>query len=234
MTAVSEEYGWKVHYEDPPYQGNHDLEVMNVSPEIARLHPGLVFRRIATGTFKSTYPEDVNIRSSPDEEGRVLDKIVSDYNHATNPGGFVVSRQPDGSYAVIGNAVRDDLGNTQPIEAMLDTRVSVATQTRTAAQTLDVIVQALSERRVDFKIGVGIYSDNLFVNSQVTVGGQNIPARTLLLQCINATRQQLAWRLLFDVNSRMYYLSVLGVARAEYDAFGGRKLIAVDSPRWNR
>jgi hypothetical protein len=68
---------------------------------------------------------------------------------------------------------------------------------------------------------------NALAQSQVTVGGQNIPARVLLLQTLSAAKMKLYWRLYYDRDVKMYGFSLLPLVRANYDASGNRTTVLV-------
>jgi hypothetical protein len=219
ITAVREEYGWVVDYEDPPYQGSIDL-VKDSS--ISRTAKGIVFLMPAGGAFQSSYPDTLETRSSPDGELQVLDKIVSDYDATQNPGKFVVREQQDGSYAVIPQSFEDSAGAEVSVNPVLDTSISLTGATRSAAGTIKLILDALNKASKT-KVGLGILPINAFVQSQVTVGGSNVSARDLLLDLIDQVRSvKLVWEVLFDPDGRVFYLSLLPAGQAHYDSSGKR------------
>ncbi len=63
---------------------------------------------------------------------------------------------------------------------------------------------------------------NALARSQVTVGGQNIPARVLIAQTLSAAKLKLYWRLYYDHDVKMYGFSLLPLMKANYDASGNR------------
>src|SRR5256885_1665504 len=63
---------------------------------------------------------------------------------------------------------------------------------------------------------------NALAQSQVTVGGQDIPTRVLLLQTLSAVKMKLYWRLYYDHDVKMYGFSLLPLMKANYDASGNR------------
>jgi hypothetical protein len=219
ITAVREEYGWEVDYEDPPYSGTFDL-VRDAS--MCRQPCGEGFLIPAGGAFQSTYPETPHIWSSPNEELQILDKIVSDYDATQNPGKFEVIQQSNGSYAVVGEFIEDDSGTEVPVHRILDTRISLATATRSAAVTIGLIQDALSKAS-GTDVGSGTGAINVLLQSQVTVGGNDVPARDLLLQTIDQIKlMKLAWDFLYDADGKAYYLNFGPVERVSNDAFGRR------------
>lgn len=228
ISAVREEYGWLVDYEDPPYQSRYDL-VDRATPRWQALHPGKPFLVPAGGAFECTYPVAPDIWSSPASEREVLEKIVSDYNQSGNPGTFSVRQQSDGSFAVTGIAVKDINGNKQPVGAILDTLVTVPTVQRSLMETLKLIARALSLNS-GIKV-VGISPDNNFAaQSAVSIGGTSVSGRSLLLQTAGQLPLGTIWNLLYEANTPKYILTFAVAGRAEYDTFGGKRLIAIRPP----
>ena len=160
--------------------------------------------------------------TSASGEEQVLTKIVSDYNQIENPGKFVVRKQTDGSYTIIGISVEDINGEAIRVHPILDTPISVSSATRSAGATINLILEALTAQG-GTKVSFGIGPLNLLVRSQVTVGGTNVSARGLLLQTIAGIEPaKLVWELLYDTDGKTYYFSLIPKQRAHYDAFGGR------------
>lgn len=224
VEAVSLEYGWIVDYEDPPYQSNFDVGSI---PWPA--HPGLKWAVPASGTFESTYTEGVDTWSSSAAERNVLEKIVSDYNQSGNPGKFVARELPDGSFDVIGVALRDDRGNITPISPILDTPISLPAGTYGGMTMLSLITRAVSKAAgIEVDAGAPV---NALARSSVTTGGATMSARSLLCQTVDAAAVKLVWELRFDPQTKSYGLAVYPAMRAQYDAFGKRSLVPVAMPR---
>lgn len=221
VTAVREEYGWVVDYEDPPYSGTFDL-----TPDASISRQGKrVFMVPSGGAFSSTYAEAPDMWSSTGEQFQVLEKILSDYNATRNPGKFVLREQVDGSYAVVGDAIENSAGGQIPVRPILDTPISLPRTTRSAAATVDLIQDALTKAS-GIVVGAGIGPLNVLSQSQVTVGGNNVPARDLLLEAIDQIKSvKLVWELLGD--SRSFYLNLLPAERAHYDVFGRRRMTII-------
>ncbi len=227
VTAVSEEYGWVVDFEDPPYESDADL-VDDTAPQWRARHPGEKgVRIVAGGSFQSNYAEKPNTATSSVEEQLVLNKIVSDYNASGNPGKFVVRKQSDGSYAVLGNSVKDDKGNDMSVSSILDTPISITSGRRDALTTIELVLDTLSSNS-GVKVLLGTMPINVLIQSQVTIGGENISARNLLLQTLTGTKRTTVWQLLYDADSQTYYLSVLFAQIAQYDNSGKRTTVPID------
>lgn len=236
IEAISQEYAWTVDFEDPPYRSHFDL-VDDTDPGWRAKHPNAKgVTRVSGGFFQSDFPEPSMV-SSEDAEEQVLQKLVSDYNASGNPGKFVVRKEAEGRYAVIGTSRRDDAGRDEAVDVLLDTPISIPVQQRSARATLQLVVDTLSATSgVKVYLGtVGLSSDPL-QDVELTIGGSNIPARTLLLQALDGVsvwtpphggqffRGILVWNLLFDADRYDYRLGLSAATRIETDA-NGRKVI---------
>jgi len=220
VTALSEEFGWAIDFEDPAYYSKYDL-VDDTAPQWRDTHTtakGVTV--IAGGTFQTQFPESPDTGSSPAEE-HILDRVVSDYNASTNPGRFSVRNEGDGRFAIVGTYVKDENGQDQPVSPILDTPISIPAETRDANTTVEMILNALT-RKIQTKVAPFMVPQNALARSQVTVGGQNIPARVLLLQTLSAAKMRLYWRLYYDRDVKMYGFSLLPLMKANYDASGKR------------
>src|SRR5882724_4229519 len=184
LTALSEECAWVIDFEDPPYYSKHDLLDLT-APEWRATHPTAKGVTVIGGDgFQIQLPGNLNATSSAEEE-RVLDSVVSDYNQSGNPGRFSVRNEGDGRFAIVGTYVKDENGQDQAVSPILDTPISIPAETRDANTTVEIILNALTVKS-QTKVAPFMVSQNALAQSQVTVGGQNIPARVLLLQTLSA------------------------------------------------
>ena len=197
VDALEDEYGWLgwlIDYEDPPYESKYDL--MDHTASHWRIgHPdskGVTV--LSGGHFESWYSEVPGAQWTPDEIEKVLNKVVSDYNRSGNPGKFIVRREERNRYAIIGTAIRDDAGHEKLVAAILDTPISLTREERRADLTLQLICERLSAK-LGIKASYGSGGDNVARQSKVTVGGENLPARTLLLQTVGHMNGIRIWRL---------------------------------------
>lgn len=231
ISAVAEEYGWLVEFEDPPYRSRYDL-VDDTDPQWRANHPlDKSVTRIAGEAFQSQYEEGPDLTTDLGEE-RVLTKIVSDYNASGNPGRFFVRRESESRYAVIGQSVKDDNDRDQEVPAILDTPVSVASQTRGAIETVELILNALSAKTGQ-KVALMSYPANIFRPAQVTIGGTDVTARQLLLQTLDqaSDRYTMMWSLLFGSDENTYFLNVTVRSQVKTDPNGRQGLTPVHRPK---
>jgi hypothetical protein len=228
IATISQEYGWTVDFEDPPYRSHLDL-VDDTDPVWRANHPNAKgVTRVSGGLFQSNFDEPSTISSGNAEE-QVLQKLVSDYNSSGNPGKFVVRKEADARYAVVGVSRRNDTGTDETVDALLDAAISIPVQQRTATATLQLIVDTLSAMTgVRVYLGtIGLSSDPL-QGVELAIGGSNVPARTLLLQALDGAgnsrsfRGIFVWNLLFDADRNAYYLRPHTATKVETDADGRR------------
>ena len=211
VRGLSGEYGWAIDYEDPPYYSKYDL-VDDTDPRWRKAHPnekGVV--GVAGRSFHTAFLSSPNDTSTA-QEARILDSVVSDYNKSGNPGRFIVRNEGDGRFSVVGVKVEGNYGREEPVSPVLDTPVTIPSETRNASLTIRAILAAASAT-AHVKLESGTVPLNIMHNSQVTVGGQNIPARELLAQVVNATQVKLCWHLYYDADEKMYVLNLPPVVK---------------------
>lgn len=222
VTALSEEYAWAIDFEDPPYHSKYDL-VDDTAPEWRAAHPTAKGVTVIAGDgFQTQFPKTPDT-GTPQGEEHILDSVVSDYNASGNPGRFSVRNEGDGRFAIVGTYVKDENGLDESVTPILDTPITVQMATRDALTTIHVIVDALTAK-THTKVFAGMLALNPLHQAQVTVGGENVPARVLLLQTLSAAKVKLYWHLYYDNDVKMYALNVLPLMKANYDAAGKRTI----------
>ena len=226
VMALSEEYAWVIDFEDPPYYSKYDL-VDDTNPKWRAAHPTAKgFTLIAGDRFQTQFPENPHAASSSAEEEHILETVVSDYNASTNPGRFSVVNEGDGRFAIVGTHVKDEQGQDQAIGPILDTPISIPEETRDAYITIETILDALTAK-THIKVSLGLVPSNALMRTQVSIGGQSVPARVLLLRTLSAVQAKLYWHLYYDHDARWYALNVAPLRQAEYDASGNRRTVLV-------
>ena len=135
VSAMREEYGWLVDYEDPPYMSDAEL-VDDTDPQWRASHPNAPgVRRVAGGAFKSEYQESAGETTRGGQEA-VLRKIVSEYNRSGNPGKFTVRLEEEGRFAVVGLSIKNQAGQDQNVTPVLDTLISVPAKQLSAGESI--------------------------------------------------------------------------------------------------
>lgn len=229
INAISEEYGWPIDYEDPPYIGGAEL-VDSGDPQWLAAHPSPYghpkSRWIpAGGFFQSEFPESPTTRISPLEEEAVLRKIVADYNQTGNPGKFTVRKEAEGRFAVVGEYVKNEAGQNVPVVPVLDTLISIPAGTRSATETVDLILSNVSSA-TGVKVGRGASPMNIH-KPIVTLGADRVPARTLLLQALEPYGTIFIWRMLYSTPLKLYLLNLTATVRVQHDILGHEKRVPI-------
>jgi hypothetical protein len=163
---------------------------------------------------------------SEDAREQVLRKLVSDYNSSGNPGKFIVRKEAEGRYAVIGVSRKGEARQDETVPVLLDSPITIPVQQRSAAETLQLIVERLSATTgVKVLLASNWLSSNPLEDAEVSVGGTNIPARTLLSQTLDPANGRRLFRwdlLLFDADADAYFLRLSTVTKVQIDDHGRR------------
>jgi hypothetical protein len=224
--AVRLEYGWQINWESAPSYSRFDLVDVTDS-EWRAAHP---YEKGATrpsgGLFTGTFPEPKEA-SDPDAERLVLEKLIQEYNATDNPGKYVLRVDSDGQFTVVGTRVRGETGALQEIRPLLDTPVTLAKEPRNVHDAIKSILSTL-ESATGRKVIFAAASSSLFMTTQVTMGGERVPARELLRQALAATKQPIQYGLFFNPDVPVYVLNVSPAMKAESDGHGGERLAPVD------
>jgi hypothetical protein len=212
LGALQEKYGWIVDYEDPRYPANSEVATNPAS--LQRRHPNAAnFRREAfTVEFTSGPAPD----SRPDENA-VLTAVVNAYNESNGAAQFelrksnVKNKDQGGHFAVVGVGVTDENNESVSQQPILDLPLTLPIERRSTEQTISLICQLVSEHSKIPVTTSGI-ADSVHGHGEVTIGGINVPAQTLLSSTLASAgdRSTLSWRLLYEKNTKSYEFSLSG------------------------
>ena len=194
LDALRQKYKWVVSYEDPQFTAAQDLTTA----------PGNGDERIQLpngGSFSVDFPA-----TNPDEE-KTVRAVVDAYNHSKNPGRFELRRIPQGDFYVVGIGANDDKGRISSQQVVFDTPITIAAEDKSIAETLNAICQQISSQ-AHVQVTVGVSPRSLLEHTNVKIGGKALPARDLLVQALAAIHKTVYWHLLFDPNSKGYYLDI--------------------------
>jgi hypothetical protein len=191
LDSFREKYGWAVSYEDPQFISELDL-VDAEDPGKTKLPRGGVF--------------SIEFRSGAEEEP-TLQLVVDLYNRSNNPGRFELRKNEQRNFSVVGVEARDRHGQISHQRVLFDIPITLATRSRTASDTVRLICRQITAQR-GVAVTVGVSPRKVLDQTTLTVGGTNMSARDLLLRTLAATRRTLYWRLLFDPNSKGYFLDI--------------------------
>lgn len=193
LDALRKKYGWVVNYEDPQYVSSVDLAPAPDTDLQSQVPAG--------GPFSVEFPA-----AAPDQE-KTLRLVVDSYNRSKNPGHFELRGNGQGSFFVVGTSAHDEKGGVSPQQVLFDIPVTLPTEERTITDTVNLICQQITAQS-HITVTLGVSPRSLLDRSAVKVGGTKVPAREVLLQSLAATHHNLYWRLLFDPNSKGYFLSI--------------------------
>jgi hypothetical protein len=193
LDALQRTYGWTVGYEDPRYNSRQDVVDVTDNGSRNELPAG--------GEFSVEFPA-----STPDQ-GKTLRLIVDAYNRSKNPGRFELRRTAQEDFYIVGTAARNEAGTISSQEPLLDVVITLTSQERTVADTLDLLSHAVAAQG-HTTIVMGILPRNILEHTTATIGGTKISARELLIACLKATHRNLYWRLLFDSSAKGFFLDI--------------------------
>ena len=229
LQAVSDlrlEYGWRINWESAPGYSHFDL-VDATDPKWRAAHPGEKgATRPAGGLFTATFPEPKEASNVSDERD-ALARLIDEYNATDNPGKYILRAEADGKFTIIGTRIRDETGALREMQPLLDTPVTLAKAPRNVYDTIEAILGAL-QSVTGKKVLFVAASSSLFINTQVNMGGEKVPARDLLQQAFASTNRPLQYDLCLNSDVPVYLLNVSLTMIAEADGLGGRKLVPVD------
>jgi hypothetical protein len=196
LDSLREKYGWVVSYEDPQFISKLDLvENDDITNHAQKSHlPG-------GGLFS------VDFSANAAEEEKTLELIVDSYNRSNNPGRFELRKSEQRNFSVVGVEARDVHGQMSHQRVLFDVPITLATRSRTASETVRLICRQIAAQR-GVAVTVGISPRNVLDQNVLTVGGTNVSARDLLLRTLTAMRRTMYWQLLFDPNSKGYFLDI--------------------------
>ncbi len=214
LDALQKKYGWVVGYEDPRY-----VSKVDVTEQVDALHgpkPRLV---PVGGRFEASFPMptgEVSAEAAADTEEKALRLVVEAYNHSNNAGQFEARKSSQGNFFVEGIAAHDSKGAIAPQKAIFDTPVTLVRAKRNGTDTIQLICRRVTAR-TGVPVNLGVSPRVLLDHNPVTVGGTKVAARDLLLQILSQTRGNCYWRLLFDPDSKGYFLDIhaIPVAKAQ-------------------
>jgi len=195
LDSLREKYGWAVSYEDPQFIS--ELDLVDAEDPINHARRTNLPRG---GVFSVEFPSGA-------EEETTLQLVVDLYNRSNNPGRFELRKSEQRNFSVVGVEARDRHGQISRQRALLDVQIMLATRPRTASETVRLICRQIAAQR-GVAVTVGVSPRKVLDQTSLTVGGTNMSARDLLLRTLAATRRTIYWQLLFDPNSKGYFLDI--------------------------
>jgi hypothetical protein len=225
LDALRLEYGWQVNWEAAPGYSHFDV-TDDTDPKWRAAHPdGKPVTRPSGGLFTASLPEPEATDAAT--ERNILVRLIDEYNTSSNPGKYVLRIGLDGELAVVGTRVRDESGTLQEIDPLLDTLVTLPKVQRNIEVTISAILDSL-QSATGKKVIFAELSHSLFLNTQVTMGGEKIPARELLNQALASTKRPLEYNLGFNPDVPAFILNTTLAMQEEDNGLGSRRLVPID------
>ncbi len=220
--------GVAINYEDVPYAYAGDMQNVAssvMSPEQQAAHPGAqiwVPRGGQISVDLSQVPgfaQQSAITSASVTSGAPLIAALIAAQASQNLPGVYTSTSSNGAFYITPAQVLNASGSLTHVTPALDTKVTLAYQNRTAGETLDAILQQVSQS-IGVPIGQGRVPVMLMVSAPVAIGANNEAASSVLgrmfLMLSSHTRpdgsaaSQLAYHLYYDPRFK-YMLNVHGL-----------------------
>jgi hypothetical protein len=210
IDALQEKYGWLVNYEDAAYASAPVDDGTSPSPTNRR-------RANVSDVGDSDFSVEFDAGALPGgqrEEEQVLTAVIDAYNEGKSKTRFMIRKEKNGTFDVIGIAAGDageEGSNPAPI---LDRPINFSVKRRSARDTLALICRQLSlAGKLD--VFYNAAGSNFPQEVSVSEGGSDIPARALLSRTLEGTGGRLYWRLLYDPAAKSYELTVMRLATQE-------------------
>ena len=200
LLALAETYGWVIDYEDPVYSRGEITDTTDA--QWLKEHPsGRHVHAPTPGLFSADLGRVQN--GTPDEVGMV-NKLVDLYDHTSNPGMFQVIRAGDGRLVVTGQS---RFQGSDPFTPVLSQQMRPSQESQNAAKALQELVSQCGSSGT-VPIESGIIPINALATS--TVGGYagNLSCRDQLARILAALDHPVEYLLLYDINTRAYYLNI--------------------------
>lgn len=219
-TQLEKQVGVAINFEDIPYVFPGDLQdtTSTAMTDAQRsAHPG------ATIVVPRGGPLTITPVSMPNKGvsgvTAVLASLVSAYTVAGYPGVYSFS-YANGAFFITPAQMHNSAGRMNSVSPILDTAVTLPSQMRSAGDTLEAILQQVSQK-TGIPVQIGQVPNGLMVNAQVTIGANSEAARTVIARAFSAVATGkmadgsaitlLSYRLFFDPQLKYYMFNVHGV-----------------------
>lgn len=213
VKVLERTYGWRVTYEDPPFESRDELKDVT-SSAYSQTHPAQGDILLVPSAKAFTFSWSVSGRTG--DRKAVLDQCVNEHNSRSgNPGQFRTYHQGGVSH-VIPSASRNRDGAIVGTNSVLETRVSFPGQQRTLLDTISLIFD-LVQRQTGARILVGTIPGSA-TTEQIPLAANQVSARDALLLALNAydamvlgrglAPLRMSWALLYQADQQIYYLNL--------------------------
>ena len=183
-------YGWPITYEDPIIVYGSRME--DITEQVQRA-PGLSHRVMGrkegrlSFTFRlpSSLPDYGGdpLQYKTEAEKAIMDALASilkSYAASGAPETFAV-REEDGIFHMVPTGFLNKEGKLQPMEPILDTKITIVSKQRTRQSLLDEICQSLTNAS-EIDVECLLPFDSRAMQKETTISGSDVVARTLISQ----------------------------------------------------
>jgi hypothetical protein len=219
VRQLEHQYGWRITYEDPPYESPLDLD-NTVAPAYLATHPGAAFLaprpQPFTANIAGSVPSHYAAAGDAGATGLIQSAIDAVVAQATINGtkGFRVVHDGDFSH-VTPTQYRKKDGTLAPLTPVLDTLVTLAPARRSVEDAVNLVCTQVAATR-GIPIADGVVLTNLYHRVELTYADHE-PARVVLSRILEDTNAErvsdgapalrITWDLLYDANEKSYFLS---------------------------
>jgi hypothetical protein len=223
-------YGWMVDFEEAPVTGIADL-VDNSAPQWRASHPSEKGYWIPKGgPFSSTFSTDLDSLQDSSGEEAALARLVADYNASGNPGRYILRKEGNHRFALVGEYQAGGKGAGAKASPILDTEITFPRSRRSTRDTIDLVLREVSAAN-GTTVVLTSCPENLFARTEVEAGGSRVAARELLLEALAPTGRPFIWVMPFDSNDGTYFMTIELASKSSIDQFGRERLCPVDRPQ---
>jgi hypothetical protein len=212
LQQLEQTYGWRITYEDPPYESADDL-VDAASSGYKAANPGAAFLIPRPRLITISFEEPTDPKVVADKQA-AIDAIIA--RAVQNGGGsFTVLHNGDFSH-VFPKAVKKTTGETSTLVPLLDTPVSLPAAMRTVGEAVEAVLSQVSRLR-GMSIAEGTIPTNLFRNQTEMTEAHNEKARDVLVRFFEDANGdflikglfpiRVTWHLLYDANEHGYFFN---------------------------
>jgi len=208
---LEKKYGWIITYEDPPHV--HESELVDVTEKVRRdldkYKPGQAPKVFVPkgGELAFRYEID-SVTKKPADSAAVVQQLLDAYAVSGHPGIFRLDRDGERLH-IIGGAYKDKDGVLRARQSVLDAKITMPAQVRNGLELIDAFCAAVSQAS-GTRMLTGNVPLNMLVRYKTESGAKDQRARDFLTHEFDLMngKAKLSWRLLYDADSRTYYLNI--------------------------
>lgn len=191
ILELEKRHGWIITYEDPPYQSPTVVEEVTVVRESGGRDKKMLAPRERVFAFDYRHLD-------PTRPREILSSMLEAYNVGNDDAFGLV--QEDNLFHVIPTRSGNTKGIPTERRSLLDVRVTIEPNSRSAYETLLLILLQVSSATGE-RVNLGTSPTNLLDRSRARLGAVDERARDVLVRALAATKMNLSWRLLCTARS---------------------------------